>query len=93
MEVKFTCAECGDAGFIDAGGFSPWGEPVNLPCPACTGRRVRHANLGECFINDACKEMQKFCTDKGSIYVVHDFDIKEVTKAMVTELDGSPVKI
>jgi hypothetical protein len=30
------CAECGGAGVLDSGGFTPGGEAINVPCPACS---------------------------------------------------------
>lgn len=26
------CGECGGTGVVDTGGFTPWGEPIRLPC-------------------------------------------------------------
>lgn len=30
-----VCPECGGTGAIDSGGVTPWGSPINLPCPGC----------------------------------------------------------
>ena len=30
------CKHCGGEGVVDSGGFTPWGSPINVPCPECT---------------------------------------------------------
>lgn len=27
-----SCPECGGDGVVDSGGFTPYGEPINVPC-------------------------------------------------------------
>lgn len=29
------CPECGGIGVVDSGGVQPWGEFIDVPCPAC----------------------------------------------------------
>jgi hypothetical protein len=31
-----SCFHCDGTGAADSGGFTPWGEPINIPCPFCT---------------------------------------------------------
>jgi len=31
-----SCSACGGSGAVDSGGFTPWGSPINLPCPECS---------------------------------------------------------
>ena len=44
-----------------------------------------HRNLGECIINLECLAMQLRNADPTSIFVEHDGDIKEVSRAMIYE--------
>lgn len=30
------CTECGGSGSVDSGGFSPQGQPIEVPCPFCS---------------------------------------------------------
>ena len=30
-----SCALCGGSGVVDSGGFTPWGEGINVPCDRC----------------------------------------------------------
>lgn len=32
------CGTCDGTGAIDSGGSTPWGEPIDVPCPACAER-------------------------------------------------------
>ncbi len=34
------CRNCEDTGAVDSGGFTPWGEPIDLPCPYCQGKET-----------------------------------------------------
>lgn len=34
------CEECDGTGGVDSGGFTPWGEPINIPCPSCSEAKV-----------------------------------------------------
>lgn len=36
-----VCQECGGAGGVDSGGETPWGAPIMLPCPSCSGEPER----------------------------------------------------
>jgi len=56
-----------------------------------TERIYFHRNLGECTIDELCMEMNRTNPDKTSIFVVHDNDIKEVTKALVKDAEGNPL--
>lgn len=47
------------------------------------GYEVYHKYLGVCRITHACEYMQKSNPDVTSIFVEHDGEIKEVTKALV----------
>ena len=29
------CPYCGGSGVVDSGGQTPWGQGIDLPCPAC----------------------------------------------------------
>ena len=31
-----ACPECGGEKVIDSGGFDPYNQPINVPCPSCT---------------------------------------------------------
>jgi hypothetical protein len=48
-------------------------------------RNVTHQNLGECTINMECLAIQLRNADPTSIFVEHDGDIKEVSRAMISE--------
>lgn len=34
--TEYKCPTCQDTGAVDSGGFEPWGQPINVPCPECT---------------------------------------------------------
>lgn len=36
-EEVIPCPTCGGTGSIDSGGFTPWGQSIDLPCPSCSG--------------------------------------------------------
>lgn len=55
--------------------------------PRSKARKVIHSNIGECFVDESCLYMQRRNPDSTSMFVLHDGDMKEVTKAMVTETD------
>jgi hypothetical protein len=55
--------------------------------PRSSARKVIHSNIGECFVDASCLIMQRTNPDSTSMYVIHDGELKEVTKAMVTETD------
>lgn len=38
--LGFECQECGGDGKHDSGGFTPWGEPIDLPCESCQSHGV-----------------------------------------------------
>jgi hypothetical protein len=48
-------------------------------------RNMTHQNLGECTINMECLAIQARNADPTSIFVEHDGDIKEVSRAMISE--------
>jgi hypothetical protein len=52
-------------------------------------RKVTHQNLGECIINMECLAMQLRNADPTSIFVEHDGDIKEVSRAMISETNDT----
>ena len=31
------CPNCDGFGMIDSGGVTPWGQPIDFPCPVCSG--------------------------------------------------------
>jgi hypothetical protein len=84
-ESRSRCGTCKGTGGVDSGAPTPWGTYSELPCPECSGREVHHSNIGPCIVSPMCLEMQRTNPDKTSMYVYHDGDIKEVTKALVTE--------
>lgn len=38
-----VCPECGGTGGVDSGGSTPWGAPINLPCPSCEATRKENS--------------------------------------------------
>jgi hypothetical protein len=52
-------------------------------------RKVRHKNLGECLVTEACLHIQRTNPDTWTMFVEHDGELKEVTKALVVEKDFS----
>ena len=54
---------CGcDNGSVDSGGFTPWGEPINIACPDCNGTGQRNIADGlsvvEC-VQEAANELKE----------------------------------
>lgn len=52
-----------------------------------TVRSVMHRHIGLCQVTETCLYMQRTNPDTTSMYVEHDGDLKEVTKALVHEID------
>lgn len=50
-------------------------------------QRRHHRELGPVTITDECRELQRTNPDPTSTYVVHDGELKEVTKALLTDRD------
>lgn len=36
LQEEKTCQTCGGSGGVDSGGFTPWGSPIDVPCPDCS---------------------------------------------------------
>lgn len=79
------CGSCKGTGESDSGGVTPWGAPITLPCPECSGREVLHSRLGPCIVSAMCLELQRRNGDHSSMFVFHDGDIKEVSKHFILE--------
>lgn len=51
------CHECGGSGGVDSGGFTPWGAPIDLPCPSCAEtRRNELCRIGAAWKKDSSLE-------------------------------------
>jgi hypothetical protein len=50
-------------------------------------RKVFHRHRGFCVVTDACMQMQRTNPDHTSMFVEHEGETIEVTKALVSELD------
>jgi hypothetical protein len=50
-----------------------------------SNRKVTHRFLGACLVTDACIILQRQNPDETSMFVEHEGDTKEVSKALVTE--------
>lgn len=35
LQEEKACKTCGGTGGVDSGGFTPWGAPIDVPCPDC----------------------------------------------------------
>lgn len=35
LESSEICLECFESWAVDSGGFTPWGSPIQIPCPKC----------------------------------------------------------
>jgi hypothetical protein len=35
LQEEKACKTCGGTGGVDSGGFTPWGSPIDVPCPDC----------------------------------------------------------
>lgn len=46
-----------------------------------------HRNLGRVKVTDACRELNRTNPDPTSTFVEHDGDVKEVTRALLTDED------
>jgi hypothetical protein len=57
------------------------------PSTSSFTRKVYHANLGDALVTEDCMRMQRTNPDKTSMFIEHDGELKEVTKALVTETD------
>lgn len=36
--MNAPCSNCGGSGSVDSGGVTPWGAPIDLPCPSCKSK-------------------------------------------------------
>lgn len=44
--------------------------------------KIQHRNIGECRVIEDCAYMQRLSADTTSLYVVHDKQLKEVSRNM-----------
>lgn len=44
--------------------------------------KIQHRNIGECRVTEECAYMQRLNTDPTSLFVIHDSDLKEVSRNM-----------
>jgi len=68
----------------------PTVEMGNAGIEAWKGKR-KHKNLGDVFITIDCLAMQLQNPDPTSIFVEHDGEIKEVSRAMIIEDSSTPL--
>ena len=50
------CGNCGGTGAVDSGGMTPWGAPIDLPCPACKSKWDELAIIGASWRKDSSLE-------------------------------------
>lgn len=50
------CGNCGGKGSVDSGGVTPWGAPIDLPCPQCTAKWDDLAIIGAAWRKDSSLE-------------------------------------
>lgn len=50
------CGRCNGKCTVDIGGLTPWGEPISLPCPACTAKWDELALIGASWKADSSLE-------------------------------------
>lgn len=50
------CGHCGGSGVVDSGGFTPWGAPIDLPCPQCAAKWDDLAIIGAAWKKDSSLE-------------------------------------
>lgn len=50
------CGNCGGHGVVDSGGVTPWGAPINLPCPACKSKWDELVIIGASWRKDSSLE-------------------------------------
>ncbi len=51
-----ACSNCGGSGVVDSGGVTPWGAPIDLPCPACKSKWDELAVIGASWRKDSSLE-------------------------------------
>ena len=51
-----ACPNCGVSGAVDSGGVTPWGAPIDLPCPACKSKWDALAVIGASWRKDSSLE-------------------------------------
>jgi len=52
-----ACSQCHGEGVIDSGGFTPWGQPIDIPCPECELARFKeYAAIGAAWHADSSLE-------------------------------------
>ncbi len=90
MSEWIDCPKCGtNHENMCACPDAPHGLGSEDECPklACgpIGRAVTHRHLGPCLVTEACEYLQRTNPDTTSMYVEHDGELKEVTKALVSE--------
>lgn len=50
------CGNCGGTGAVDSGGVTPWGAPIDLPCPACKSKWDELVIIGASWRKDSSLE-------------------------------------
>lgn len=50
------CDCCDGNGVVDSGGFTPWGQPIDLPCPRCNSKWDTLAAIGASWKKDSSLE-------------------------------------
>lgn len=50
------CGNCGGTGVVDSGGVTPWGAPIDLPCPACKSKWDELVIIGASWRKDSSLE-------------------------------------
>lgn len=50
------CGNCGGTGAVDSGGVTPWGAPIDLPCPACKSKWDELVIIGASWQKDSSLE-------------------------------------
>lgn len=66
-----VCETCGGTGVVDSGGFTPWMEPIDIPCPSCQPKSCENCASGG--KDDSCHSAYvihrlKECIDLGRKY-------------------------
>lgn len=51
-----ACSNCGGSGVVDSGGVTPWGAPIDLPCPACKSKWDELTIIGAAWRKDSSLE-------------------------------------
>lgn len=48
---------------------------------------ITHKNIGECRVTEECSYLQHLNADPSSLFVIHDQDVKEVSRNMFSTTD------